>query len=224
MTARSTSALTGICYLITHVTSVTAAVLYGGSGFDPNAPLAGRLSVLTAGLLEIILAVAVVGTGVGLLALLRTRAPGAAAGYLALRVLEASVILAGVLVLLPVVAAPGTASAPGLEPGIAQALHLMHDWSFLIGPGLVVPVHTVLLAWVLLRQRLVPRAIALLGLVGGPLVAAMNVAVLFGLTTVIPVAVVPIFAWEISLAVFLIVRGLPEARTADERALQLTGR
>ena len=37
----------------------------------------------------------------------------------------------------------------------------------------------------------------------------VNIGVLFGITQVIPVAVIPIFAWEISLATYLIVRGLP---------------
>ena len=40
----------------------TWVALYGGSAFDPEAALAGRTSVLTGGLLEVILAAAVVGS------------------------------------------------------------------------------------------------------------------------------------------------------------------
>ncbi len=205
---RATGRIAGGLYFVTHVTSVAAVVLYGGSAFDPHAPLAGRSSVLVGALLEIVLAITVVGTGVALLPLLRRYSPGVAGGYLALRTLEASVILMGVVVLLPVVARPSLTAAPGLPSDVTLGLRLIHDWTFLIGPGLVVPVHTVLLAWLLWSKGLVPKFIPILGFVGGPLVGAMNLLVLFGLTRPIAVTAVPVFAWEVSLAVYLIVRGI----------------
>lgn len=194
--------LTGLLYLLTHVTSVGAVVLYGTIA-GPGAPLAGRGAVLTGGLLEIVLALAVTGTGITLFALLHRQAPGIAAGYLALRTLEASVILAGVVVLLPIVAEPSSAGSPGLSSEVVAALRLVHDWTFLIGPGLVVPVHTVLLAAHLWRRTSLPRFIPLLGLVGGPLVGASNLVQLYG-GPQIAVAALPVFAWEISWAVWLI--------------------
>ncbi len=213
MRSRSTARLAGVLYFLTHVTSVVAVFRYGGSAFDPNAALADRISVLTGGLLEIVLAVSVAGTGIALYPLIRRYSHGVAAGYLALRTLEASVILAGVVVLLPIVARPAVSTSPALGADTVASLRLIHDWTFLIGPGLVVPVHTVLLAWLLWRTRLVPRVIPALGLIGGPLVGAMNVAVMFGVTRVVAPAVIPVFAWEIGLASYLIVRGLRD-RTA----------
>lgn len=195
----------GALYLLTHVTSVAAVVAYGGA---PVSPLATRTAVLAGALLEIVLALAVVGTGVALYPLLRPHSEAVAVGYLALRTLEAGVILVGVVVLLPVVAAPATTAGVPLPAETAAALRLVHDWTFLVGPGLVVPVHTVLLARLLLRRALMPRAIPLLGLVGGPLIGAVNLAVGLGLTDAIAVAAVPVFAWEVSLAVCLLVRGL----------------
>ncbi len=217
--SHTTARVAGGLYYLTHVTSVVAVFLYGGSGFDPNAAVAGRTSVLAGGLLEIVLALSVVGTATALYPLVRRYSAGVAAGYLALRTLEASVILLGVSVMLPVVARPALTTAPALSSEVSAGLHLVHDWTFLIGPGLVVPVHTVLLAWLLWRERLVPRVIAGLGLIGGPLVGAMNVAVMFGLTRVVAPAVVPVFAWEIGLAGYLILRGLRE-RTATETSNQ----
>ena len=85
----------------------------------------------------------------------------------------------------------------------------MHDWTFAVGPGLISPINTVVIAWLLWRHRMLPRWIPALGLIGAPLVGVVNIGVLFGITQVIPVAVIPIFAWEISLATYLIVRGLP---------------
>ena len=199
-------------YLVTWVTSVAAVPLYGGSAFDAGAPLAGRGSVLAAGLLEVVLALAVVGTGLALYPLLRPHGPGAALGYAVLRSLEATVILAGVVAILPTVARPASTASPGLDPGVVEGLHLVHDWTFLVGPGLVNPVNAVVLAVLLLRRRLVPRFVPVLGIVGAALVAAMNVGVMFGVTSPRPALAVPLFAWEICLASVLALRGI---RSAD---------
>jgi hypothetical protein len=198
-------------YLVTWVTSVAAVPLYGGSAFDAGAPLAGRGSVLTAGLLEVVLALAVVGTALALYPLLRPHGPGAALGYAVLRTLEATVILAGVVAILPAVARPASTAAPDLDPGVVAGLHLVHDWTFLVGPGLVNPVNAVVLAVLLLRRGLVPRFVPVLGMVGAVLVAAMNVEVMFGLTSPQPLLAVPLFAWEVCLAGVLALRGIRPA-------------
>lgn len=197
-----------LLFLVTWVTSVAAVPLYGGSGFTTGAGLAGRTSVLTASLLEVVLAVAVIGTSLALYPILREHGRGGALGYVALRGLEAAVILVGVVAILPAVARPGTAGDPGLDTGVVSGLHLLHDWTFLVGPGLINPVNAVVLAALLLRRGLVPRAIPLLGIVGAVIVAAMNTAVMFGLMTVQPLLAMPLFAWEISLASYLALRGL----------------
>ncbi|CAI9405103.1 DUF4386 domain-containing protein [Aestuariimicrobium sp. T2.26MG-19.2B] len=207
MPSRRLEVLTGLLYFLTHVTSVAAVFLYGGSTTDPTAPLAGRTSVLLGAALEILLALGVTGTGITVFALLRRRSSVVGAGYLALRTLEASVILVGVVVLLPIVALPATTAAPALSSEISTALKAVHDWTFLVGPGLVVPFHTALLAGWLWRTRLAPRWIAALGVVGGPLVGLANLAVMFGLPQG-AAAEIPVFAWEISWAVWLIATGL----------------
>ncbi|MBM6399289.1 DUF4386 domain-containing protein [Phycicoccus sonneratiae] len=217
MSPRRTERLAGALFLLTHVTSVGAVLLYGPGGVDPTRPLAGRTAVLTGALLEVVLAVAVVGTSVALYPLVRSRAAGLAPAYVATRTLEAAVILTGVVALLPVVAVPGSADPAALDPGTAGALVGLHAWTFLVGPGLVCPVNTVVLAWLLHRDRMVPRVVTLLGLVGGPLIGLANLAVMSGLTGTLAVAAVPIFAWEVSLAVVLLVRGLrvPEVAVAS---------
>src|SRR5438270_1833719 len=102
---RRTAIVAGVLYLVTHVTSVTALALYGpvlhrltyvsGSGSDTR--------VLVGGLLEVILALAVVGTAVTLYPVVRRHGTGGALAYAALRTLEAATILAGVVTLLGVV-------------------------------------------------------------------------------------------------------------------------
>lgn len=223
MKHRTCSRLAGVLYLVTHVTSVAAVFLYGGSALDPNASLNSRTHVLAGGLAEVVLAAAVVGTGIALFPLLRTL-PAVAVGYLALRTLEAGVILTGVVALLPAVARPGTTAGPGLAPDVIAGLHLVHDWTFLVGPGLIVPIHTALLAWALLRNDLAPKFIPILGLIGAPVIALANLAVLFGLTTAVPIAAVPIFAWELSLAGWLILgrSGIAARRPPTQASARVT--
>jgi uncharacterized protein DUF4386 len=215
---RKTAIAGGVLYLVTHVTSVGALVLYGpvlnhvdyivGAGRDAQ--------ILVGGLLDVILALAVVGTAVALYPTVKRYRPGGAIGYVALRTLEAATILAGVATLLAVVTlrrayAGSAASDPSALTLTGQALVAVHDWTFLIGPGLVVGVNTVVLAATLYRCGLVPRFIPILGLIGGPIVFASNLGVMFGAypqeSSITAAAAVPVFAWEISLAVYLIVKG-----------------
>jgi hypothetical protein len=208
---RTTTVTAGALYLVTHVTSVAALVLYGpvlghpdyvtGPGHDNQ--------ILVAGLLEVIVALAVAGTAIALYPTVRRRSPGGALGYAALRTLEAATILAGVVTVLGVVTlrqqyAGLDAADPAALSVAGQALMAAHNWSFLIGQGLVVGVDTVVQPYVLHRFHMVPRAIPILRLVGGPLVFASNLGVMFGAyaqrSAVTAAAAVPVFAWEVSLA------------------------
>ncbi|MGY1771665.1 DUF4386 domain-containing protein [Blastococcus sp. SYSU D00813] len=206
---RRTAVVAGVLFLLTHVTSVPAALVYEsvlapGGVLDPG----DRTAVLVAALLEVVLALGVVGTAVVLFPVVRREHEGIALGYVALRTLEAGVILVGVVTVLAVVTVQG--GDPALA-GVRDGLVAVHDWTFLVGPGLVCGANTVLLAYLLHRSGRVPRWIPVLGLVGGPLIAAANAGKLLGLDDSISgaagVVVVPIFAWEVCLAVYLIARG-----------------
>jgi hypothetical protein len=76
------------------------------------------------------------------------------------------------------------------------------------------------LATAMYRFRLVPRAIPLMGLVGAPLLFASDVAVLFGMhgqvSSTAMLATLPIAAWEFSVGVYMIVKGL---RTPADEAV-----
>jgi hypothetical protein len=68
-----------------------------------------------------------------------------------------------------------------------------------------------ILGYLMYRTGLVPRGMAILGLIGGPLVAASGIAVMFGVIdrggTVQAVATIPEFIWELSFGIYLIVKG-----------------
>jgi hypothetical protein len=143
----------------------------------------------------------------------------------ALRTLEAAVIAVGVVPLLAVVTLRQDRTAGAVA--VARAMVSLHDWTFLVGPSLVLGTNTVLLATVLYRSSLVPRFIPVLGLVGGPLVFAAGTAQLFGLfaqfSTWAAITAVPVFAWEICLALYLVVKGFrPTAGHPIQSATAMT--
>ncbi|MEJ8643771.1 DUF4386 domain-containing protein [Streptomyces sp. MS1.HAVA.3] len=130
-------------------------------------------------LCEVVLVVAVAGTGAALFPVLRRHGEGLALGYAFGRLLEAAVIALGIVAVLALVTLRRDA---GAAPGADVAMAAVHDWTFLLGPNIALGLNTVLLAYLAYRARLVPRFIAVLGLVGGPLICASAVAVMFGPT------------------------------------------
>ena len=107
-----------------------------------------------------------------------------------------------------------------------EALVAIHDWTFLLGPGFAIGVNTSMLAYLMHRSGLVPRPIAVIGLVGGPLVFASSTAVLFGaydqVSEVALLAALPVFAWEMSLAVWLIAKGFRSPAATRARSAVAT--
>lgn len=188
----------GILYLTTHATSVLAVVAYG----DGSNALGLRVGVA----LEFALALGCLGTGILLLALLRSHGLVRAGTFAALRAVEAAVICAGTLPMLALVWTDTLGSVLG------DTLVQLHAAAFLVGQGLVISVNTIVLGWLLLDARVVPRALALLGLAGGVLVLLSNTAQLLGLIplngTIAGLCAAPIFAFEIWFAICLIARGL----------------
>lgn len=208
-TYRRPGALAGAMYLLTHVTSVGAVVLYGTMLTDEAWGEGGgsALPQQLGALLDVVLAVAIVGTAVALYPHVRRRSQTGAIAYVGLRTLEAGVAAVGAVMVMAAVQMRDVGQAD-----VAAGLVETYAWAFFVGPGLVVGVHTVVLAAVLRRHALVPQWITWLGLVGATLVTASNLLIFFGLQDQVSVtaslAAVPIFAWEISLALFLILKGL----------------
>lgn len=192
--SRAHARAAGALYLITHVSSVAAVVAYDGDRWRAGVTL------------ELVLAFACVGTGVLVWTLLAASGPARAATFALLRTVEGAVIVAGTLPM----AASGMANSPTAPA--ADALASVHDAAFLIGQGLVISVNTIVLGWLLLASRRVPRTLAWLGMAGGATVLASNLAQLWGAIplngTVAGIAAAPIFAFEIWFALLLLTRGL----------------
>ncbi|GGP33765.1 DUF4386 domain-containing protein [Streptomyces melanogenes] len=214
-TDRRTALVAGVLFLITEVAAIAGAFLYrpllgGEPGADDRA--------LIGAVCELVLVAAVAGTGVTLFPVVKRWGEGIALGYLCARLLEAALILLGIVAVLTLTTLRQEAVRPGAAAADA-ALVAVHDWTFLLGPNIALGLNTTLLAWLMYRSRLVPRPIALLGLVGGPLICASAAAVMFGLYAQLSVpgslAALPVFAWEVTLAVRLIARGFRRTRGSN---------
>lgn len=139
-------------------------------------------------LLEVILALSVMGIAALLLPVLWPHGEGMAVGYLAVRTVEATFILAASTTALLVLALSqdwGPAGAVGVEP-VGSALLSAREWTYLVGTLLVFSVSALILNSLLYRSRLVPAWLSLWGLVGGLLLLAYAVAEMFGAAAPFP--------------------------------------
>ena len=187
MNPQTIARLTGVLFLITYITSIPAAFfLYPPVLTDPNyiVGAGADTSVRLGALLELILVVANIGSAVVLWPVAKRVNEILALGFVTARVMESVFIAIGVLSLLTVVTLR-QAGAAGADAGslvtVGESLVTLHDWTFLFGPGFVVGVgNGLILGYLMYRSALVPRAMAVLGLVGGPLIIASGAAVVLG--------------------------------------------
>ena len=168
--------------------------------------------------MELLLIISNIGTAVVVYPLLKRVNEALTLGYVTARLVECTFILVGILSMLTVVTLQQNPSA-GSEAtlgAIAYTLAAIKDWTFLLGPGFVVGVgNGLLLGYLMYRSELVPRRMAMLGLVGGPLICISGVAVMFGVDqpggTLQGIATIPEFLWELSLGIYPIVKGFKAA-------------
>jgi hypothetical protein len=214
---RRTSFITGVLFIITFVTSIPAAlVLYTPVLDDANYVLGAGADtgVALGAFLEVLLIVANVGTAVALFPVLKRQSEPLALGYVTARLVECVFIAIGIVSLLAVVTLRQDAAGgdPGSLVTAGQSLVAVHDWTFLLGPGWVGVLGTgLILGWLMYRSGLVPRGLAMLGLVAGPVLLAGGTAALLGViepdSALRTLAAAPEFVWELSLGIYLTVKG-----------------
>lgn len=205
---RKTSLVAGIFYLLTFV-SIPTLTLYSSvrgstyiTGSGPDGP------VFLGILLEMIVALAGIGTAVALYPVLKRQNEGVALGFVSMRVLEAATIYSGIVSLLSIVTLR-QAGAGTLATG--QALAAQYYSTFLFGQSLIPAVNAVLLGYLLYRSRLVPRALPVVGFIGAVLLVASWAGTLSGLigqvSTAAALMALPIALWEFSLGLYLVIKG-----------------
>jgi hypothetical protein len=204
----------GVLYLITFVTSIPALLLYQPVLDHPVGYIAGagqNNQVLLGAFLELLLIIANIGTAVVIYPIVRRQSDVFAVGYVTARLVECTFILVGIVAVLGIVTLQQE-TAGAAEGTTAYTLAALKDWTFLLGPGWVVGWgNGLILGYLMYRSGLVPRKMALLGLVGGPLIVASGTAVLFGVAdaggTLQSLATIPEALWELSLGIYCTFRG-----------------
>ena len=213
---RKTALVAGIFYLITFI-SIPTLALYASVKNHPDWILSSgaHTGVLLGGFLEVIVALAGIGTAVTLYPVVKRQNEGAALGFAAARVLEAGMIFTGVVSLLSLATLRqdlgGAAGANAAALVTTAASHVaIYNWTFLLGQSLMPAINALLLGSLMYQSRLVPRVIPVLGLIGAPILIASVITTLFRTDhqiTVLALGFLPVAAWEFSLGVWLVVKG-----------------
>ncbi len=224
---RRTSLAAGILYLVTFVSVPTLIVfqpVQDGADFVLGA--GSDSGVLWGAFSEVVVALAGIGTAVVLYPVTKRVSTTAALGFVTARVVEGALILVGVVSVLTLLTlrrdVAGTAGAdPGALVTAGHTLVATYDWTFLLSQSLMPVFNGLCLGYVMYRSGLVPRILPTIGLIGAPLLLAADIAIFFGFferTGPIALAALPIAAWELSLGIYLTVKGFRPSAVAALRS------
>jgi len=215
----------GVLFALTFVTSIAGLLLYDPVLNDADFILGdGAVTRVQLGALcEIFLAITNIGTAIVLYPIARRQSETLALSYVASRVVESIIIVVGLISLLSVVTLREDFAGAGADAGsltvAGETLVAIHDWTFLLGPGFCVGVNGLLLGYLFYRSGLVPRWMAMFGLVGGPLIFASAIAVLFDVYEQDGAHFlfsIPEIVFELSITIFTIVKGFRPSPILDD--------
>lgn len=229
---RRISLTAGVLYVITFV-SIPTLALYKPVKDDVGAFVLGAGSdtgVLWGALSEVIVGIAGIGTAVVLYPVAKRVSQTAALGFVTARVVETSLVFASVVSLLTILTlrtdVAGTAGAsPSALVTTGHSLLASYTWTFLLSQSLMPVFCDLLLGYVLYRSALVPRFLPIIAFIGAPLLLISDIAIFFGAySNVSPVAVlaaVPVAAFELTLGIWLIVKGFRPSRYGTDLGADL---
>jgi len=213
--ARRSAFFGGLFYLITFASSIPAVFLLRPVLNDSHYIISAGADhrVILGTVLDLVNALTAVGSAVALFPIVKRQSESMALGFVTTRLFEAAAITIGVISLLTVVSLrqPGASGAEAQSLVVTgHALVAAYNWVFLVGPNLMPAVNGMLLGTLMYKSGLVPKAIPVMGLIGGPLLLAVTLASMFGLThhgSPWWAVTAPIFFWELSLGLYLTFKG-----------------
>jgi hypothetical protein len=225
---RKTAIIVGVLFIIATVSAILALVFYEPILNNPGFMIMGSSNenqVRLGALLDLILAGTAVGTSIMLFPFLKKHNESIALGYVTFRLFEAVMIVVGVISLLSLLtlhqefveaAVPNASSFQTSGP----LLIAVYDWTFILGPHLMLGINTLMCSYLLYQTKLVPRFISVWGFVGAILIFTVALLEMFGLITSswVVILAMPIATYEMVLAVRLIVKGFNLPAIASESA------
>jgi hypothetical protein len=233
---QKTARLFGWFFIATFITSLAAKALFvsgvGGS-FSELEFVPGEFSegqVKLGAILEFGLIIANIATAIVIYPIVKRQSEKVAMGYVAARIMESAFIMVGLISIMSILSindalAGADAAQASALTSQADSLAATYDWAFLFGPGLVVGFgNGLMLGYLMYKSGLVPRPMAMLGLIGGPLLIISFVMILFGVYDNGPgpagLMAAPEIAWEASLGIYAAWKGFrpsPITATIDLR-------
>jgi hypothetical protein len=223
-----TGRIFGWLFIGTFVTSIPARLLFVdglGASWSDMRFIPGDTSnnsLKLGAVLEFGLIVTQIGTAVVLYPLVRRRYPTLGLSYVSARIMESVFAAIGIISIISVVSlVDSLSSASGAETTAlavqGDSLVNMYDWAFRWGPGLIAGIgNGVILGGLMYRSALVPPRMAMLGLIGGPLLILSFVLKLCDVyeagSPMDGLLTLPEAAWELSLGIYAAWRGFRLAR------------
>ena len=223
MDVQRTGRIFGWLFIGTFVTSIPARLLFvnglGASWSDMRfVPGDTSINSLKLGaVLEFGLIVTQIGTAVVIYPLVRRQSEIVSLGYVTARIMESVFAAIGLISIMSVVSvADSLASASGADATAlavqGDSLVNTYEWAFQWGPGLVAGIgNGLMLGYLMYRSQLVPPRMAMLGLIGGPLLILSFVLKLCGVyedgTPLAGLLTLPEAAWELSLGIYCAWKG-----------------
>ncbi|MGH2791012.1 MAG: DUF4386 domain-containing protein [Actinomycetota bacterium] len=237
MNPQKTARIFGWLFIATFVTSIGAKFLFvngvGGSfselRFIPGA--VSENSVYLGAILEFGVIVTNIATAVVIYPIVKRLSEKVALGYVTARIMESAFILVGIMSIISIVSvSDALVGATGAEATAlavqGNSLAATYDWAFLFGPGLVVGFgNGLMLGYLMYRSGLVPRRMAMLGLIGGPMLIVSFVLILFGVyengSGPAVLMALPEIAWEASLGIYAAWKGFKPSPITSEVSAQV---
>jgi hypothetical protein len=228
-TNRRAALFVGVMFIFATVSAILGLLFYQPVLAGPDYLMNGagqKNQVILGALMELVLVCTAIGTAIGLFPVLRPYGERIALGHLCFRFLEAVVIMIGIVAMLSLVTVSQAfvaAAAPDASAyhAVGTLLRAVYTWTSMLGPLFFLGVNTLMYSYLLYKSRLVPRPLAVLGLSGATLVFCFALVVMFGVVpqlSVWAILTLPVAAYEMILAVWLIVKGFNPAAIASESA------
>lgn len=222
---RSASTITGIFFIIATVSAIIGSKLYDPLLREPNYLIEGARNanrIVGGALSELITCCANIGTAIMMYPYLRKFNESIGIGYVCFRFLEVVFIAIGVVGILTLLTVSQSLACGSIEVSqakfIGETLKAIYGWTFLFGPNFILGINTFLYSYAFYKTGLVPKSLAIFGLIGAIMIFVSGLLQMFGIVVPLSVGhlimVLPIAMFEMVLAVRLILSGF-DLRTSD---------
>jgi hypothetical protein len=226
-----TGRMFGLFFIGTFITSIPARLLFvNGVGatwsdmqFVPGA--IEEASLRLGSILEFLLIFFNVATAVVIYPLVKRQSATVGLGYVAARIMESVFIAIGLISIISVLGvndalSGATGSDATALAAVGDTLVSIYEWAFQFGPGVVVPIgNGLMLGYLMYRSGLMPRRLAMLGLIGGPLLLLSSVLIVFdvfengsGPSSLLSI---PEIVWELSICIYCTWKGFRPSPIAE---------